>query len=65
MIKHTVGDGKYTITFDDAGKLTATRYGCEWRDMCGDGMILAMLQEIDDLKNKIEQMEQDAAGADW
>lgn len=52
-IVHTVGDGKYTIVFED-GKLSALRYGEPWRDLVGDGMVLAMLQEIDFLKEQRE-----------
>ena len=55
MIKHDVSDGKYTIIFHDSGKMEALRYGEPWRDLEGDGMILAMLQEIDDLKEHISQ----------
>lgn len=52
-IVHIVGDGKYTIIYED-GKLSALRYGEPWRDLVGDGMVLAMLQEIDFLKEQRE-----------
>ena len=50
MIRETVGDGKYTIIFEDSGSMRAKRYDEEWRDLTGDGMVLAMLQEIEHLK---------------
>lgn len=54
MIEHTVGDGKYTITYDN-GVLSASRYDNKtWRDLTGDGMVLAMLQEIDNLKKQLQ-----------
>ncbi|PPD55292.1 MAG: hypothetical protein CTY12_01415 [Methylotenera sp.] len=52
-ITHTVGDGKYTIIYED-GRLSALRYGEPWRDLVGDGMVLAMLQEINFLKEQRE-----------
>ena len=39
-------DGKYEVRFDEAGRLTALRNGEEWRDLTGDGLVLAMLQEV-------------------
>ena len=50
-MEHAVCEGKYTIIFhEDTGRMEALRYGELWRDLTGDGMILAMLQEIDSLK---------------
>lgn len=37
-------DGKYTVIFDD-GRLYALRHGEPWRDLTGDKLVLAMLQE--------------------
>lgn len=57
MIKHDVYDGKYTVVFDDTPdnvKFYALRYGEPWRDLIGDGLILAMLHEIDTLKEKLK-----------
>jgi hypothetical protein len=49
-------DGKYTILHDEGhGGLTALRNGEVWRNMTGDGMVLAMFQEIEDLKRRIEE----------
>jgi hypothetical protein len=59
-IEHTVGDGKYTVIFDDSPgaphQFVSTRYGEPWRDLCGDGMVLAMLHEIDELKAELYKL---------
>lgn len=47
---------KYTVIFDDTvGELQfqALRYGTEWRDLCGDGLILAMLQRVEELQQML------------
>jgi hypothetical protein len=49
-----VADGKYTVVMDAKGGLRALRYGEEWRDCCGDGLILALAQEIAELREKRE-----------
>jgi ubiquinone biosynthesis protein UbiJ len=56
MIRHNVGDNKYTIVFYDDGSIKAFRHGEHWRDLTGDGMVLAMLQEIDDLKEQVSHL---------
>ena len=48
-LRVTVYDGKYTVIFDEKG-LRALRWGEEWRDCCGDGMILTLAQEVDKLR---------------
>jgi len=45
-------DGKYTVVQDNKGKIFALRYGEKWRDCCGDGLILALAQEIYELRQK-------------
>ena len=57
MEKIEVCGGKYTIIFYPDGKMEALRYGEAWRDLTGDGMVLAMMHEIQDLKEKIQRME--------
>lgn len=52
---HKFAEGKYTVIFE-GGKLRAERHGTPWRSLTGDGMVLAMLQEVDDLKGKVEQL---------
>ena len=48
-------DGKYTVCHEDGANLRALRYGEPWRDCCGDGLILALAQEVERLQ--IEQLE--------
>ncbi len=48
-----VEGGKYTIKQDEGGKLHALRYGEEWRDLCGDGMVYALAAEVERLREKI------------
>jgi len=52
-LKVTVCDGKYTVILPKDGGLKALRYGEEWRDCCGDGLILALAQEIDTLREQL------------
>ena len=55
LLSVTISDGKYTVVQDNKGALTALRYKEEWRDCCGDGLILALAQEVDDLRKKVEK----------
>jgi len=56
MINVTVYDGKYTVIQDETGNVRALRYGKEWRDCCGDGLVLALAQEIDTLREELEEV---------
>lgn len=38
--------GKYTVVMDSEGRLSALRYGEPWRDCVGDGLILALADEL-------------------
>jgi len=51
-------DGKYTVVHDSGAGLHALRYGEHWRDMTGDGLVLAMAQEIEDLRRRIVPVQQ-------
>lgn len=55
-IIHKFGEGKYTVIFEGS-TLRAERHGEPWRSMAGDGMVLAMLQDHDDLWRKANKME--------
>lgn len=51
----TFGDGKYRIVYDEKMASTVYRHGEVWdRNIVGDGMILALVQEIDQLRNQSE-----------
>ncbi len=43
---YTLEEGKYMIECTD-GKMQALRYGEPWRDLTGDKLIGALLNEID------------------
>jgi hypothetical protein len=55
-MKHTFYDGKYTVVYVPGGNFFALRHGKPWRDLTGDGLILAMFQEYDDLKTKYDEL---------
>lgn len=42
----TFEGGKYAVTQHDDGKLTAERYREPWRDLTGDKLVGAMLDEV-------------------
>lgn len=44
--------GKYTYVYNMDGSSKALRYGEEWRDTIGDGLILAMAQRIQELESR-------------
>jgi hypothetical protein len=48
-------NGKYTVV-NDNGKLSALWYEQPWRDLTGDGLILAMVHEIHDLQTKLKEL---------
>jgi len=50
----TVANGKYTLIFDPRGGLRCLRHGEEWRDLVGDGMVLALMQEVQELRKEPE-----------
>jgi len=51
----TLENGKYTHVFDNTtGEQTILRHGEHWRDETGDGFILAMAQEIEDLRKELD-----------
>ena len=50
----TVYDGKYRVIFTKTS-LTALRNGEPWRDLCGDGFVLALAQEIESLREELEK----------
>lgn len=51
-MKYDFNDGKYTVQEDNGVNFKALRYGLEWRDLTGDGLVLSMLYDYDDLMNK-------------
>lgn len=50
MDKIELEGGKYTLVNDD-GRLYALRYGEAWRDLAGDGLVLALFHEVEQLRD--------------
>lgn len=55
LLSVAICGGKYTVVQDHKGALRALRYGEEWRDCVGDGLILGLAQEVEELRQKIEE----------
>jgi hypothetical protein len=57
-IEHEViiEDGKYTLRFYKDGRFHCLRYGLEWRDLAGDKMVLALVNEISTLREKLKKI---------
>ena len=50
----TVGEGdKYTVYQTEEGRLKARRYGKEWRDCWGDGLIFTLAAEVETLREEM------------
>jgi len=47
--KVAVGGGKYVVLHENGDGLRALRYGEPWREMPGDGLILALVRKIEEL----------------
>lgn len=54
----TLDDGKYRYTFDNKGHAKAYRYGEPWRDVVGDGLVLAMAYHIAELETNLANVKQ-------
>jgi hypothetical protein len=50
MTKVVLQDGKYTVEHDNGTNFHALRYGEPWRDLTGDGLVLALVQRIEELE---------------
>jgi hypothetical protein len=53
----TVYGRKYTVIQSENGGIRALRYGEEWRDCCGDGLILALAQEVEELRERLQELQ--------
>lgn len=56
MTKIHLQDGKYTVQHENGANFKALRYGEEWRDLTGDGLVLALVQRIEELQHEIEDI---------
>lgn len=46
---------KYSVVTMKDGNMYAFRYGSKWRDLTGDKLILALVQEIERLKTLVPE----------
>ena len=53
MVK--VADGKYEVLHENGAGLRALRYGEPWRDLTGDGLVLALVQRIEELEEAAQE----------
>lgn len=57
MNTNIISNPKYTIEFNPrTGELSATRNGEPWRDLSGDGLVLSLLQDIEELKQQRQKL---------
>lgn len=49
-------DGKYTLCLHSDGRLEALRYGEPWRELCGDKLVLCLMQRVQALESKVEDL---------
>ena len=50
----TVAEGKYTLVMDPTN-MRALRYGEPWRDLVGDGFVMALGHEIERLRKELAE----------
>ena len=55
----TLLDGKYTVEHTNGVTFKAYRNGSSevWRGLTGDGLVLALVQKIEDLEEKVQYLE--------
>lgn len=56
LLDVTVYDGKYRLIQRKDEGLQALRWGEPWRDLTGDGFVLALGQEIESLRDRMEEV---------
>jgi hypothetical protein len=49
---------KYTVLHDNGANLRALRHGEPWRDLCGDNLIMALIQRIEELEEEVDMLQQ-------
>lgn len=49
--------GEYRVIFGPKTTLQAYRHGVEWRKMDGDNLVLALVQEVEDQRRRIVELE--------
>jgi hypothetical protein len=61
MYKVILEGGKYTVQHNHGTEFRASRYGLHWRDLTGDGLVLALVQHIESLEEKLQESDNRAS----
>lgn len=58
MTEINLSDGKYTVVNElgEGGGFKALRYGEEWRNLAGGKLVMAMAQEIEELREQVVKL---------
>ncbi len=56
LLDVTVGDGKYRLMQYPNGELVAYRHGERWQSLLGNNLVLALVQEIQRLREELERV---------
>lgn len=56
MTRIELENGKYTIAHENGANLRALRNGEPWRDLVGDGLVLAAAQEVETLRTALARV---------
>jgi len=48
---------KYAVTIHDDCRITASRYGCDWRDCTGDNLVYQLAVQLDEARQRIKELE--------
>ena len=56
MTRIELDGGKYTVVHDNGAGLHALRYGSPWLNLTGDGLVLALSQEIESLRDECRRL---------
>lgn len=61
--KIEIEGGKYTIVHENGAALRVYRHGELWQNLTGDNLVLAMCNEIEELKRKLKRKLEPTTGA--
>mgnify|MGYP000949759689 CR=1 FL=1 len=55
QLEVTVAENKYKVIQKEDGRVIVLRHVEEWRECTGDGLILALAQEVAELRDRYEK----------
>jgi len=56
LLSVAAGGGKYTVTQEASGRLSASRYGEPWRDCTGDNLVLCLAQDLSEALGEVARL---------